>query len=209
MSILIQTSYLIASILFIIGIKMLGRTKTARKGNMVSSAGMLIAILATIIQVESITLIDILICIIIGSAIGLLFAFKVKMTKVPEMVALFNGFGGLASLTVAFADFWLNTQEKGLIIDQITGVSVAISILIGGITFTGSIVAFLKLNGKSSGRAITFSGQRLINLVLLILAVVVTVFAVNDVSDSSYIIILAVLALVLGVLVVIPIGGAD
>src|SRR5690606_11243144 len=101
MSILIQSAYLIASILFIVGIKMLGRTKTARKGNVVSSSGMFIAILATIIQVESISLVDILICIIIGSTIGLLFAFKVKMTKVPEMVALFNGFGGLASLTVA------------------------------------------------------------------------------------------------------------
>ena len=209
MSILIQTSYLIASILFIIGIKMLGRTKTARKGNMVSSAGMLIAILATIIQVESITLIDILVCIIIGSAIGLLFAFKVKMTKVPEMVALFNGFGGLASLTVALADFWLNTQEKSLVIDQITGVSVAVSVLIGGITFTGSIIAFLKLNGTVSGRAITFKGQHLINLILLVAAVVITVFALNDFSNANYIIILAVIALAFGVLLVIPIGGAD
>src|SRR5690606_34111124 len=209
MSILIQTSYLIASILFIIGIKMLGRTKTARKGNMVSSAGMLIAILATIIQVESITLIDILVCIIIGSAIGLLFAFKVKMTKVPEMVALFNGFGGLASLTVALADFWLNTQEKSLVIDQITVVSVAVSVLIGGITFTGSIIAFLKLNGTVSGRAITFKGQHLINLILLVAAVVITVFALNDFSNANYIIILAVIALAFGVLLVIPIGGAD
>lgn len=209
MSILIQSSYLIASILFIIGIKMLGRTKTARKGNMVSSAGMFIAILATVIQVESITLIDILICMIIGSGLGLLFAYKVKMTKVPEMVALFNGFGGLASLTVALADFWLNTQEKSLIIDQITGVSVAISILIGGITFTGSIIAFLKLNGKVSGKAITFKGQHLINLILLVAAVVITVAALSDFSNPNYMIILAVLALVLGVLVVIPIGGAD
>src|SRR3546814_7358060 len=93
------------------------------------------------------------------------------MTKVPEMVALFNGFGGLASLTVALADFWLNTQEKGLQVDQITGISVAISILIGGVTFTGSLIAYLKLNGKVSGKAITFTGQHLINLLLLIAAV--------------------------------------
>jgi len=209
MSLLIQIAYLIASILFIIGIKMLGRTKSARKGNIVSSIGMFIAILATVIQVEAITLVDILICVIIGSAIGLFIAYKVQMTKVPEMVALFNGFGGLASLAVALADFWLNTQEKSLIIDQITGISVAISILIGGVTFTGSMVAFLKLNGKISGRAITFSGQHLINLILLIVSIGITVFALNNVSDPVYMIILAALSLILGILVVIPIGGAD
>jgi NAD(P) transhydrogenase subunit beta len=209
MDILIQIAYLIASILFIIGIKMLGRTTTARKGNFFSSMGMFIAIFATVIQVEAITLVDILICVIIGSALGLLIAFKVQMTKVPEMVALFNGFGGLASLAVALADFWLNTQEKGLQVDQITGISVAISILIGGVTFTGSIIAFLKLNGKVSGKAITFTGQHLINLLLLIAAVGVSVFALTDFSNPTFMIALAILSLVIGILVVIPIGGAD
>src|SRR5690606_8514671 len=179
--------------LFIIGIKMLGRTKTARKGNMLSSVGMFIAIVATIVQVEAITLIDILICVIIGSAIGLFIAYTVQMTKVPEMVALFNGFGGLSSLTVAMADFWLNTQERGLIVDNITGISVAVSILIGGITFTGSIIAFLKLNGKISGKAITFTGQHLINLILLLASVAVTVFALTDFSNPDFMIALAVL----------------
>ena len=103
---------------------MLGRTKTARRGNIVSSIGMFIAILATVIQVEAISLIDILICVLICSAIGLVIAFKVKMTKVPEMVALFNGFGGIASLAVALSDYWLNTQQLGLGIDTITGVKI-------------------------------------------------------------------------------------
>lgn len=209
MDIFIQISYLIASILFIVGIKMLGRTKTARRGNIVSSIGMFIAILATVIQVEAISLIDILICVLIGSAIGLVIAFKVKMTKVPEMVALFNGFGGIASLAVALSDYWLNTQQLGLGIDTITGVSVGLSVFIGGITFTGSIIAFMKLSGKISGRAVVFKGQHLINLLLLILTVVVTTVALMNVADPTYMIILAVLALVLGVLVVIPIGGAD
>lgn len=209
MDIFIQIAYLIASILFIIGIKMLGRTSTARKGNFLSSIGMFIAIFATVIQVEAITLVDILICVIIGSALGLFIAYKVQMTKVPEMVALFNGFGGLASLAVALADFWLNTQEKGLQVDQITGISVAISILIGGVTFTGSLIAYLKLNGKVSGKAITFTGQHLINLLLLIAAVGVSVFALTDFSNPTFMIALAILSLVIGVLVVIPIGGAD
>jgi len=209
MDILIQIAYLIASILFIIGIKMLGRTTTARKGNFLSSIGMFIAIFATVIQVEAVTLVDILICVIIGSALGLIIAYKVQMTKVPEMVALFNGFGGLASLAVALADFWLNTQEKGLQVDQITGISVAISILIGGVTFTGSLIAYLKLNGKVSGKAITFTGQHLINLLLLIAAVGVSIFALTDFSNPTFMIALAILSLVIGVLVVIPIGGAD
>ncbi len=209
MNIVIQISYLLASVLFIVGIKMLGRTKTARKGNVVSSVGMFIAILATVIQVEAISLTDILLCVVIGSGIGLVIAYKVQMTKVPEMVALFNGFGGLASLAVALSDFWLNTQERGLDVDYITGVSVALSILIGGITFTGSLIAFMKLSGNISGRAIVFSGQHLINLALLVLSIGITVFALTDFSNPNYIIILGVIALILGVLVVIPIGGAD
>lgn len=209
MNVIIQISYLVASILFIAGIKMLGRTKSARKGNVISATGMFIAILATVVQVEAISLIDILICVIIGSAIGLTIAFKVQMTKVPEMVALFNGFGGLASLAVALSDFWLNTQERNLDVDMVTGISVALSVLIGGITFTGSIVAFMKLAGKISGRAIMFTGQHLLNLILLILSVAVTVFALTDFSNPNYMIILGVLSLILGVLVVIPIGGAD
>lgn len=188
---------------------MLGRTKTARNGNVVSASGMFIAILATVVQVEAISLVDILICVIIGSAIGLVIAIKVQMTKIPEMVALFNGFGGLASLVVGLSDFWLNTQEKGLQLDSITGVSVELSILIGGITFTGSVIAFMKLNGSISGRAIVFTGQHLINLVLLLLSIGIMVFALGDFSNPNYMIILAVLSLILGVLIVIPIGGAD
>src|SRR5690606_9226689 len=207
--IIIQISYLVASVLFIIGIKMLGRTKTARKGNIVSSVGMFIAILATVIQVEAVSLIDIFICILIGSVIGIIIAIKVQMTKIPEMVALFNGFGGLASLSVAFSDFWFNTQIRGVDVDMITGISVALSILIGGITFTGSLVAFMKLNGSISGRAIVFSGQHLINLILLLLAIAITVFALTDFANPTYIIVLGVIALALGLLVVIPIGGAD
>lgn len=209
MNIIIQISYLVASILFIAGIKMLGRTKTARKGNIVSSVGMFIAILATVIQVEAISLINIFICILIGATIGLIIAVKVQMTKIPEMVAMFNGFGGLASLAVALSDFWLNTQQYGLELDMITGISVSLSVLIGGITFTGSIIAFMKLSGKISGRAIVFSGQHLINLIILILSVIIIVFALTDFSNPTFMIILGVLALALGVLVVIPIGGAD
>lgn len=209
MNIYLHLAYLTASILFVIGIKMLNKTKTARNGNLVSAVGMLIAILATVSQVQSITYIDIFVAFLIGSAIGLIFAYKVKMTQMPEMVAIFNGFGGLASVAVALSDYWLHTQQQSIELSSITVVSIILSIFIGGITFTGSMIAFLKLNGSISGRAIVFKGQNPLNLMLLIIGIILSVLIVMYTSDPSYILLLTILSLVLGVLVVIPIGGAD
>jgi NAD(P) transhydrogenase subunit beta len=209
MSVFIQLAYLIASILFIVGIKRLGKTSEARSGNILSAVGMLIAIAATLIQVQLLTIPEILICIIIGSAIGLYIAFKVEMTQMPEMVALFNGFGGLASVAVSSSDYWLNTQERILNVDTITGISIILSIFIGGITFTGSLVAWGKLSGKIKGNAINFAGQHPINLILFIAAVVASIWAITHQTDFIFILILVGLAFLLGVLTVIPIGGAD
>ncbi|MCO5230991.1 MAG: NAD(P)(+) transhydrogenase (Re/Si-specific) subunit beta [Chitinophagales bacterium] len=211
MKLYIELAYLISSILFIVGIKMLNKTQTARKGNFVSAAGMFIAILATVVQVRAITLIDIFVGVLIGSIIGLYFAYKVKMTKIPEMVAIFNGFGGLASLAVALSDYWLHTQEGAMAGygDLIVPISVILSIFIGGVTFTGSMIAFLKLNGSISGRAIVFKGQHLLNLALIIVSIILSVFVLINTQDPLYIILISVLSLVLGILLVIPIGGAD
>ncbi|MBK9397111.1 MAG: NAD(P)(+) transhydrogenase (Re/Si-specific) subunit beta [Saprospiraceae bacterium] len=209
MNILIQLAYLLASILFIVGIKMLGKTKDARRGNLYSALAMFVAILATLAQVEMISLVDIFVCILIGSAIGAFIANRVEMTQMPEMVALFNGFGGLASLSVVFADYWLNTQIYSYSLDSITGTSVALGIFIGGITFTGSMIAFLKLNGRISGNAITFSGQHLLNLVLFLATIVFAVFGMLNQAEPMYLYILIGLSLLLGILTVIPIGGAD
>jgi len=209
MNILIQLAYLLASILFIVGIKMLGKTKDARRGNLYSALAMFVAILATLAQVEMVSLVDIFICILIGSAIGAFIANRVEMTQMPEMVALFNGFGGLASLSVVFADYWLNTQIYSYSLDSITGTSVALGIFIGGITFTGSMIAFLKLNGRISGNAITFSGQHLLNLVLFLATIVFAVVGMLDQAEPMYLYILIGLSLLLGILTVIPIGGAD
>lgn len=209
MNIAIQFAYLIASVLFIIGIKKMNKTKEARGGNQLSALGMLVAILATVVQVQSISLVEILICVVIGSAIGLYISVKVEMTQMPEMVALFNGFGGLASLAVASSDYWLKTQELGQHVGPIIGTSAALSIFIGGLTFTGSIIAFLKLNGKISGKPILFAGQHIVNLLLLIAAVTAATVALMNQANPVYIIALVAIALVLGILVVIPIGGAD
>jgi NAD(P) transhydrogenase subunit beta len=209
MTIAVQLAYLLASILFIVGIKLLGKTKDARRGNMLSAVGMLVAIAATLITLNILSFVEIFGCMLVGGAIGLYYAKKVEMTQIPEMVALFNGFGGLASLSVALSDHFLKTEVLSLEIDPVNSISIIASVLIGGITFTGSIVAWLKLNGKISGQPITFKGQHLLNLALLLSFLVISVFTFMYQNDPMYITILVVMALLVGILIVIPIGGAD
>jgi NAD(P) transhydrogenase subunit beta len=187
----------------------MNKTSEARAGNQLSAVGMFIAILATVVQVEALSLIDIFVCIVIGSAIGLYVAYKVEMTQMPEMVALFNGFGGLASVAVSISDYWLKSQENSLDIDIITGVSIVLSIFIGGITFTGSMIAWGKLSGKVNGNAIIFGGQHPLNLLLFVASIVASALAVIYQAEPIYVLILTALSLLLGVLTVIPIGGAD
>ena len=205
----IQLAYLVASVLFILGIKYLGKTKDARKGNFVSAVGMLIAIVATLLTLEVLTLIEIGVCVLIGSVIGLYYAYKVPMTKIPEMVALFNGFGGLASFAVALSDYYLKSETNLASLDAVNLTSIVLSLLIGGVTFTGSMVAYLKLDGKVSGQPITFKGQHLLNLLLLLAFVAASVLVFLDPTQVTFIVILSVISLRLGVMTVIPSGGAD
>ena len=208
MNILIQISYLVASVLFIIGIKMMNKTKDARNGNFISGVGMLIAIVATILQIDLLTLPEILACVVIGSAIGLYYARAVEMTGIPEMVALFNGFGGLASVAVALSDYFFR-MGKMEPLDLIIGVSILVSLLIGGVTFTGSMVAYGKLSGKITGSPVTFKGQHLLNLILLIAFIVLSVLVFTNPGNTFFITAVTVVGLLLGILTVIPIGGAD
>ena len=209
MNIGIQLAYLVASVLFILGIKYLGKTKDARKGNVLSAVGMLIAIAATLFTLEVFSLIEIGAAILVGAAIGLYYSQKVAMTKIPEMVALFNGFGGLASFSVALSDFFFKNANAATSLDAINLTSILLSVLIGGVTFTGSMVAYLKLDGKVSGQPITFAGQHLLNLIFLLAFFVAAVLVFIDPSQEIYLYILVGIALCLGILTVIPIGGAD
>jgi len=208
MNTLIQLAYLVASVLFIIGIKMMNKTKEARNGNFLSAVGMLIAIVATVLQIELVTLPEIIACVVLGSAIGWYYAKKVEMTGIPEMVALFNGFGGLASVAVALSDFFLRIghQEE---LNTIIAISILVSLLIGGVTFTGSMVAYGKLSGKVSGSPITFKGQHLLNLILLFAFIGFSVMVFLDPSNIMWISAVTAVGLLLGILTVIPIGGAD
>jgi NAD(P) transhydrogenase subunit beta len=162
-----------------------------------------------LLTLEVLTLIEIGVCVLIGSVIGLYYAYKVPMTKIPEMVALFNGFGGLASFAVALSDYYLKSETNLASLDAVNLTSIVLSLLIGGVTFTGSMVAYLKLDGKVSGQPITFTGQHLLNLLLLLAFVAASVLVFLDPTQITYIVILIVISLLLGVMTVIPIGGAD
>jgi len=211
--------YLIASILFIFGIKQLSSVKTARQGNLISAIGMLIAIVATLFDQKIVNYELIIIGLIIGSIVGAIFALKVEMTAMPQMVALFNGFGGGASLLVAAADYYKEAPSEVYI-----AVSIFLSVLVGGVTFTGSLVAFGKLQGIVTEKAVVYKFQHPINLLLLILTIFGGIILSMDQSNASQImssiglgnlvgenllILISILSLIIGVLVVIPIGGAD
>ena len=204
---LINVAYIIAAILFIMGIKMLGSASTAVRGNRISSLGMLLAVVVTLLR-SGLDYQFIILGLIIGGIIGLIAAKRVKMTGMPELVALFNGFGGMASLLVGWSEF-----EKSLQFNWFLYLVVFIAILIGGITFSGSIIAYLKLSGKIGGTAIVFPLQKFINLLIMACAIFIgllLVFNTNIINDHSILVwILIALALLVGVLGVIPIGGGD
>ena len=208
MTMIINMFYILSSILFIMGLKLLSSPATARKGNSLSALGMLIAVVITLFSREILSFQWIFIGIAAGSLIGILAARLVAMTAMPQMVALFNGFGGIASLLVAWGVFMSNPRT-----DNFTLLTLFLSILIGGVTFTGSMVAWGKLDGKLPTRPILYRGQQIVNsLVLAILAALVVFFLLPGVLpvSSGQIIFGAVgFSLLLGILVVIPIGGAD
>ena len=209
---LINFAYIIASILFIFGLKMLGRQTTARRGNLLSALGMLVAIIVTLLDREVISFQWIAIGVGIGAVIGIACAKLIKMTSIPEMVALLNGFGGLASLLVGWAEYG-KTIAMGATTSTFTGTAIVLAVLIGGITFTGSLYAFGKLSGKLSGKPVMFSGQQFVNgaLVLGLIAAGV-LYVINGGAgemgrDAFYA--LLVIAFILGITLVMPIGGGD
>ncbi len=210
---IIDISYLVASVLFILGIKMLGKTSTARKGNLVSAVAMFIAIAVTLLDPKvqlGVTFPEMMATFLVASAVGAYVSKKVEMTSMPEMVALFNGFGGAASVLVAISEQWrMITDGKLAEFTPVVGSTIILSIIIGAVTLTGSLVAYGKLAEKISGRAIVFPGQHALNLVLFLATIVVSVLIMLDPSVTTFIIVVTVLSLILGILTVIPIGGAD
>jgi H+-translocating NAD(P) transhydrogenase subunit beta len=204
----IQLTYLVAASLFILGLKKLGSPATARNGNIVAAVGMLLAIAATMLDQHVLNYEMILLGLAIGSGIGAIVAYKVQMTEMPQMVGLLNGLGGAASALVAVAEFWrLLDSSQAIPLD--VNISMLLDVLIGGVTFTGSFLAFAKLQGLISGSPITFPFQQPFNLLLLGAYIVGSAYLI--ITPDSLPIFLGVVgvSLVLGVMFVIPIGGGD
>ena len=203
----IDAAYLIAAVLFIVGLKRLGSPDTARSGNMLGALGMLIAIAATLFSQEILGFGAILAGLAIGGLIGLVLARTVQMTAMPQLVAIFNGFGGGASALVA-VDEYIRIGETGAAATPDVAVTIAISILIGTVTFSGSLVAFGKLQGVVTGNAVTYPLQNASNALIALGILAVSGWLVAA-YDPRALLILVVAALIFGVLLVIPIGGAD
>jgi NAD(P) transhydrogenase subunit beta len=215
---LILIAYIISAILFIIGIKRLGKVDTARQGNFLSAVGMLIAIVATLFMMDAIPLEWVITGIAIGAIIGAVSATKVAMTAMPEMVAIFNGFGGGASALVASAEFLKIHGGSAANNDTTTLITIMLSVIIGSLTFTGSFIAWGKLQGKISGQPITYPGQNMVNGLILVGMVIFGYLAVTNMSgfvaetneiNMLWFPIVIAIGLILGILSVLPIGGAD
>jgi len=203
----IWMAYLLSAVLFILGLKQLSSPETARRGNRVAAVGMLLAVVATLLDRQIIDFTWILIGLVTGSLIGAIMARTVKMTAMPQMVAVFNGFGGGASGLVAAAEYVRHMGSPEPLATDL-GVSIMAGTLIGGVTLSGSFVAFGKLQGIAE-KAATYPLQKTFNFLLAAATVAAAVYLIISPVDTNGYVILAGLALLLGVLVVIPIGGAD
>jgi H+-translocating NAD(P) transhydrogenase subunit beta len=209
---LLQISYLIASVTFILGLKMMGHPKSARKGNLIAAAGMTLAIIGTIFLYEDdnghttredIKLILIFGAILVGSVIGWLTAKRVQMTKMPELVSMFNGMGGACAALIGLMEFQHNVGNTG------PQMAVVLGMIIGSVSFSGSIIAFLKLNGTMN-KPVRLPSYNLINTAILIFVLGYGAYMIFSGTGSSFLLYgLLITALVYGIMFVIPIGGAD
>lgn len=213
---ILEIIYLIASVTFVIGLKMLSHPDTARKGNLVAAAGMILAILGTIFiyddidiegnstttrEVSKMTLI--FLAIAIGTAAGWISAKKVKMTSMPEMVSLFNGMGGACAALISLSEFHHNIGNTGAMLTIILG------LIIGSVSFSGSIIAFAKLNGTLS-KSIRLPNYNMINNLLLAVVLIFGSYITFSGTESSALLyLLFFIALGYGIMFVVPIGGAD
>ena len=202
-----NAAYIVAAILFILGLKKLGSPATARNGNRLSALAMLVAVLATVIGNDIASWEWILGGVIVGSGIGAYSARKVQMTSMPQLVAIFNGFGGAASAVVAAAEL-IHLIDTKVDIAENVSITIMASVIIGSVTLTGSFIAFGKLQGFVPSRPLLIPIRNVINAALLIGLVASTVWLVTDPSLTPFLI-AAGIALALGILVVVPIGGAD
>ena len=206
---LIDLIYLISVILFILGLKRLGTPRTARQGNFLSMLGMFIAIIVTLLNHNIVSFQLIVIALAAGAVVGIFMAKKVVMTAMPDMVAIFNGFGGIASSLVAVAEFLPKQANQTANNDILFYVTLLLSVLIGTVTFSGSLIAFLKLSETIPGKAIIVTSSKFLNVILSMGIIVASVLLYNDISQMHFFIAIIGASFILGITLVMPIGGAD
>ncbi len=205
-------SYLISAIFFILALKGLSHPESARNGNIMGIIGMIIAIFTTLFNPNVLSYQMIIIGILVGGTIGTYIALKIEMTALPQLVAAFHSLVGLAAVFVATSAFY-SPESYGIVnanneILTSSLIEMSIGVAIGAITFTGSIIAFMKLQGLVSGAPTTFFGQHFLNLIIFIALVILMIVFTFDSSTNIFWIIVG-LSFLLGVLLIIPIGGAD
>ena len=206
--------YIVSAMLFIVGLKKLSNAETAPKGNLISALGMLLAVITAVISKLDLQFTWIIVGILAGALVGFIAAKKVAMTSMPEMIALFNGFGGIASLIVAYAEFQAYVSNDTILATNPAQIAiVAVTIFIGGVTFTGSVIAWAKLAEKMPSKAIMYAGQKIVNVLLIVLFIAATAlasFAYGQYIDGYVVfLIITAISLIFGIAFVIPIGGGD
>ena len=210
---LLATLYLISGVLFILALRGLSSPETSRQGNLLGIIGMVIAITSTFLSVGNFSsgFIYVLVFLTIGASIGALIAYRIPMTAMPELVAGFHSLVGLAAVFVAISAF-INPEAFGLgvpgNIKLASLIEMAIGAAVGAVTFSGSVIAFLKLQGLMSGAPITFKGQHTLNALILISIVILTFYLCSTQSANLFWILITV-SFLIGFLIIIPIGGAD
>jgi len=206
-------AYLLAAALFIVGIRRLRTPETARSGNTIAAVGMAVALIATLFVIEFRSLLIIGVAVLLGSVLGAISAQRVKMTAMPQMVAAYNGVGGGAAALIALSEFYHLRAEGEM--NLVAAITVPLTILIGSVSFMGSIVAFMKLQEIAFTGSVTFPLQQVVNALLFVGVLVLAANAITDsailpfLSPIASVVVILALSAILGVLLVIPIGGAD
>jgi len=202
----VEILYLVSSLLFVLGIRGLTHPETARRGVVLAELGMIFAVAGTVVHPEIKSYIWIIIAGVIGSGIGIAMAALIPMTKMPERIALSHAFGGLAAALVGVCHYYLHGAEH---LSHFTMGALGFEVLFGGLTFTGSLMAFGKLQGILSSRNITYPGQNAMNIGLFASAVAILVYITVNPGAAFFFYLMLLVAFGLGVLIVLPIGGAD
>jgi NAD(P) transhydrogenase subunit beta len=206
---LIEFSYLLASILFIFGLRSLSHPKTARQGMNLAAAGMLVAIVGTLLHHEIITYTWIIIGLVIGGLIGAAMSIWMPMTAMPQRTALSHAFGAFAASLVGISEYYRHAVHLNEQLPAYKMTAIGFEVLFGSLTVTGSLIAFAKLQELMRGTPITYKGQNIINVVLFAIAGVIFIYLIYDPTQTTLFYIMVGLSFLFGVLLVMPIGAAD